>query len=223
MREDDRRMTDPHQDQADLHRRNESQADRPPIRNRTLRWLSAICFALLAAAYLLYIISIPFGLVDRDNRLGTSEIVLAVALLSALAFAAQDTYALTDLSFGSSGVSARFRRRVKALEEEVRALQVAVAGLVTKHELEHLGKLALEGPALARWRRDGSLESELYRLDAIEFLTAVDPRGIDAIRQDHAHDSSDFDLKDYVKLTSAGEEYLALREAVAARDREAPA
>jgi hypothetical protein len=159
-----------------------------PRRSAALRRLVVVCVAILMAASLLYMLSIPFGLVDRDNRLGAPEIVLAVILLGALAFFAQDTYALSDFSFGPGGVSAKFQRRIAALEYDVSALRVAIAGLVTKHEWDHLAKLDTGGQALATWRDDRRLEAELYRLDAIQFLEAVDKRGIDAIRQDHAGD-----------------------------------
>lgn len=226
---DDRRMAGP-QHEINPHRPDESQPDGSPqpdsprIRSATLRRISAICAALLAVVYLLYILSIPFGLVGRDNRLGTPEIVLAVVLLSALAFAAQDCYTIIDFTFGTSGVSAKFGQRVKTLENEVRALQVAVAGLVTKHEWEHLTALEREGqPALVYWRKDRSLLSELYRLDALRFVETLDNRGIEAIRQDQENNPDQFDLKHYLKLTEEGREYLALRKAYAPKEVQDPA
>lgn len=124
-----------------------------------------MCFSFLSGSWI-----VTTGWVPR-------EIVLAVILLGALAFFAQDTYALSDFSFGPSGVSAKFQRRMAALEYDVSALRVAITGLVTKHEWDHLAKLHADGQALAAWRDDRRLEAELYRLDAIQFLEAVDKRG----------------------------------------------
>ncbi|MFI7125728.1 hypothetical protein ACIBQ1_08540 [Nonomuraea sp. NPDC050153] len=48
----------------------------------------------------------------------------------------------------------------------LRALQVALSGLVTKYEWDHLRRLAGEGPVPARFRQNRKLQMELERLDA---------------------------------------------------------
>ncbi|TMR15468.1 hypothetical protein ETD86_27210 [Nonomuraea turkmeniaca] len=64
----------------------------------------------------------------------------------------------------------------------------------------------------ARYRQDRKLQMELDRLDAMGFVEPVDPRGLNAIPQDHGQTYDEFDLKRYVAITEAGREYLRLRE-----------
>jgi len=177
-----------------------------------MRRISAALAVLLTIAYLAYLMAIPLGLVT--HRLEVHEVALAAGLLVGVGFAAS-SYSITDLSIGSGGVSARLDRaeaRQRVLESELRALQVALSGLVTKYEWDHLRRLAGEGPVLARFRQDRKLQMELERLDAMGFLEPVDPRGLNAIPQDHEHIYEEFDIKRYVAITQAGREYLRLRE-----------
>jgi hypothetical protein len=187
----------------------------------TLRVMPLVLVFLLAIAYL---IAIPVGLIGRTQRLGTPEIILAAALLIGLAFAAQTEYAITDLTFGSGGVSAHFRQieaGLNELETEVRALQVSLTGLVTKWELAHLRKLAAAGPYIVRF--GNIMQDELTHLDAMEFIRPTGTGGLNAIPGDHGSGLDDFDLKDYVEITQEGREYLALREQLAARTATAQA
>jgi hypothetical protein len=179
-----------------------------------LRRVAAGCAALLAAAYLVYLLLIPFGVVDSGNRLGTPEIVLAVALLVG-AWLSASSYSITDLTIGSGGISARLARaeaRQNALESEVEALRVALTGVVTKYEWDHLKRLATEGEAKVRFRKDQKLQMELERLDSMQFVRPVDERGLNAIPLDHGSTADEFDLKRYIEITDEGREYLALRE-----------
>lgn len=178
----------------------------------TVRRISAAIAILLTIAYLAYLVAIPLGLVT--HRLEVHEVALAAALLVGVCFAAS-SYSITDLSIGAGGVSARLDKaeaKQRALESEVRALQVALSGLVTKYEWDHLRRLAGKEPVLARFRQDRKLQMELERLDAMGFVEPVDPRGLNAIPEDHGHTYDEFDLRGYVAITEAGREYLRLRE-----------
>ena len=183
----------------------------------TLRAIPLVLVILLAISYL---IAIPVGLISARQRLGTPEIVLAAVLLVTLAFAAQTEYAVTDLTLGSGGVSAHFRKieaGLNELETEVRALQVSLTGLVTKFELIHLQKLAADGPAMVRF--GNIMQGELTHLDAMEFIGPIkpNPRGLNALRDDHGSDQVEFDLKAYLEITQQGREYLVLRAQLATR------
>jgi hypothetical protein len=192
-----------------------SLSNRSPARGAILRVIALVIVILLIISYL---IAIPIGLIGRAQRLGTPEIILAAALLVTLVFAAQTEYAITDLSLGSGGVNAHFRRieaGLSELEAEVRALQVALTGLVTKFELMHLQKLAGDGPAIARF--GDILLRELTHLDAMDFIRPTDTRGLNALGQDHGGGLDHFDLKTYLEITQEGREYLLLRAQLAAR------
>jgi hypothetical protein len=177
---------------------------------RKLVWVAVIFAVLLAISYL---IAIPVGLVHPAERLSVQEIILASAILIALAFAAQTGYALNDLTLGPSGLSAHFNRietRQNKLEADVRALQVALTGLVTKFELMHLQSLAAAGPAIVRYGE--IFVRELTHLDAMGFVRPIDKRGINAIGEDHGSGLDDFNLKQYLEITQEGREYLDLRD-----------
>ena len=187
-------------------------------RSARLRWLGASGVALLVAGYL---VVIPFGLVRQSNRLSVEEIVLAISLFVILAFFAQTSYSIRNFSLGSGGFTAEFDRidaRQSALESEVRALQVAISGMVTKFEIAHLEKLAADGPAVVRFGE--IMISELTHLDAMQFLRPKGLRGLNALRQDHGSGLDDFDLKEYVEITKEGLEYIILRTRLVARTTE---
>lgn len=180
------------------------------------RWRQgwAGCAVLLAAGGAGYLVAVPLGLVATGDRLSVQEIALAVALLAGVAFAASP-YAITDLSVGVGGVSARlagYEARQRAVEADIRALRLALTGVVTKYEWDHLRRLAGGEPVMVRFRRDRKLQLELERLDAMGFLRPLDPRGLVAIEQDHGDGREEFDLRSYVSVTEAGREYLAVRE-----------
>ena len=93
------------------------------------------------------LVAVSLGLVTLTNRFSTPEIMICVALILVAAFAVQGKYAIRDLALESSGLTAHFEqieKRQSELETEIQALQVAVTGLVTKHELAHLEKLAAD-------------------------------------------------------------------------------
>ena len=193
---------------------NEADSSRGPL---ALVWLAILI--LVTSLAISYLIAVPVGLVSQAQRLTVQEIIFASAILVALAFAAQGKYAITDLTLGSSGVTAHFDRIEKKqseLEEDVRALQVALVGLVNKNEQRHLERLAADGPYTVRFGE--IFVGELTRLDAMDYVQPVDrDRGINAIRQDHGSGQDDFDLKRYVAITRKGREYLDLRNILTRR------
>lgn len=166
-----------------------------------------------------YVAAVVAGYVDNANRLSTAEIILVFVVVAMVVFAGTiSDYSVRNLTLGTAGISAQFDRietRQSALESEVRALQVALTGLVTKFEVVHLEKLAADGPATVRFGE--IMIGELTHLDAMRFLRPTGPRGLNAIRESHGSGLSDFDLKDYVEITQEGLEYLALQAQLAAR------
>jgi hypothetical protein len=55
------------------------------------------------------------------------------------------------------------------------------------------------------------MKEELKRLDAIRYIQPQPGYGINSIRERDGR-SDEFDLKQYVRLTTEGQEYLKLRE-----------
>ena len=185
-------------------------ADKTQSPLQKLVLVAAVIFTVLLA--ISYLIAIPVGLVHPAQRLSVQELILASAILIALAFAAQTEYTLKDLTLGPSGIGAHFDRiekRQNELEEDVRALQVALTGLVTKFELMHLEKLAADEPANVHFGK--IFVDELTHLDAMGFVRPLLKRGINAIGEDHGSGLDEFDLKGYLEITPEGREYLHLR------------
>lgn len=172
-----------------------------------------------------YPAAVVAGLVDSANRLSTAEIILIFGVLAVVVFGGTlSDYSVRNLTLGTAGISAQFDRietRQSALESEVRALQVALTGLVTKFEVVHLEKLAGDGAATVRFGE--IMIGELTHLDAMQFVRPTGPRGLNAIREDQGSGVNDFDLKEYVEITQEGLEYLALQAQLTARSATAHA
>ena len=166
-----------------------------------------------------YCVAVVAGGVDSANRLSTAELVLVFAVLVLVVLGGTiSEYSVRNLTLGTAGISAQFDRveaRQSALESEVRALQVALTGLVTKFEVVHLEKLASDGPATVRFGE--IMLGELTHLDAMRFVRPTGPRGLNTIREDQGSGTNDFDLKNYVEITQEGLEYLALQAQLSAR------
>lgn len=180
-----------------------------------LRSVALLSGLLLAVGYLA---GVALGLIGPANRLTTPEIIIGVTVLAAVAFLSQQSYVVRDLAVGPAGVSAHFDRiekRQHELETEIEALQVAVTGLVTKHELALLEKLAGEGRGVVRFSQ--IMVQQLDHLDAMQYVVPLDLRGLNAIGDDHGSGLDDFDLKDYVSVTQEGRQYLSLRARLAAK------
>nr|BFE84839.1 hypothetical protein GCM10020093_074400 [Planobispora longispora] len=109
-------------------------------RRLPLRQIVSVVTAILLVTYL---VLVPLGLIAPDHRLSTAEILVAVAVL------VLSQYSIEDLTFDAGGASRiRLRRiedRQRAIESDIQVLQVALSGIVTKHELRHLRGLAAPG------------------------------------------------------------------------------
>lgn len=91
---------------------------------------------------------------------------------------------------------------------QIRSLQVALSGIVTKYELDKLIGLSGE-PAFMCYYSDG-LYGELKHLRAMNLI--ADQDGADLSRVAQYKDSSEkFDLKQFIYITEQGREYIRLR------------
>lgn len=170
------------------------------------RVLAAVVGVLLVA----YLVMVPLGVIGASARLSTPEIIVAVAVL------VLSQYSIEDLTFDTGGASKiRLRRvedRQRALESDVKALMMALSGIVTKHELSHLR--GLDAPGRFEVQYSNHMFRELERLDAMQFVEPVRDGGLSAIRTDHQVPDDRFDLKDYAKITERGQDYLKLLDSL---------
>jgi hypothetical protein len=99
--------------------------------------------------------------------------------------------------------------RQEDIESTVRTLQIVVRGILTEWEYEKLQGLARQQPFLVRFHN--KMLDELYRLRALGYVTAAPGRTISSIRGRDGT-GEEFDLKEYIQITPAGQDYLTLRE-----------
>lgn len=105
--------------------------------------------------------------------------------------------------------------RQDTTESEVRALQVAVKGLVTQYEFDKLLGLDSDGPFNVQYSH--RMYDELRRLITLQYVrtTAGPITELHRLRERNGSDKP-FDLKQYVAITDEGREYVRLRRALAA-------
>lgn len=94
-------------------------------RRTALRWIVVAVMVLGALAYL---VAVPLGGVPHEDRLGTAEVVLGIALIAGFAFFGL----LTQVDLTSAGVSFKLRsleRRQEVLQSELDAVRERVTRL----------------------------------------------------------------------------------------------
>lgn len=94
-------------------------------------------------------------------------------------------------------------------QAEIRALQVALRGIVTGYELNHLIGLTKDEPFLCHYSDD--FMNELKRLRALGLVMNYEGTGVGALRREFKDRNTTFDLKHHFFATRDGHEYLALR------------
>lgn len=164
----------------------------------------------------IYVLLIPFGFVAKDNRWQTEEIVLVGILLI---ISSQLLESITDLTIGKEGISAKFNQLEAKQEEqknqlskqqaEIRSLQIALEGIVTRFELDKLNGLNKEEPFLCYYSED--LYEELKRLRAMGLVQNHEGVGLETIKKEYKDKSQKLDLKRFFYITYQGQEYLKLR------------
>jgi hypothetical protein len=120
--------------------------------------------------------------------------------------------AVRDLGFSELKTNVQIseiRSRQDTAESSIRTLQLVVKGIVTEFEYDKLRGLAAADQFMVRFHNDMMLE--LKRLDALGYVKPRPGYGIESIRQRDGRGDK-FDLKQYVRITDEGLEYLKLRD-----------
>lgn len=163
---------------------------------------------ILLVAVIIYLSLIPLGVIGPEYRLGTPELALIIILVLWLSGAASR---LADFSISASGITARFQEietQQEIIKSQIHTLQVVVKGLVTEFEYEKLVGLSKPHSFMVRFHND--MYEELKRLDAIRYVQPQPRFGIISIRECDGN-GDEFDLKQYVRITDEGLQYLKLR------------
>ncbi|HEU4932156.1 MAG TPA: nucleotide-binding protein [Pyrinomonadaceae bacterium] len=108
------------------------------------------------------------------------------------------------------------RTRQNAQEEQlvtqqaqIRSLQVAFSGIVTKYELDKLIGLSGEPPFFCYY--SDALYGELNHLKAMNFIADQDGTDLSILRRQYKDRNENFDLKQFLYITEQGREYIRLR------------
>ena len=106
----------------------------------------------------------------------------------------------------------RHEQELSRQRAEIRALQVALQGMVTRYELDKLKGLMRERPFLVRYSSD--MLSELKRLRAMEMIMNRPETGLRTIEGRYRRSQEEFDLREHFYITEQGQEYLKLRDEI---------
>lgn len=197
------------------HERTEPSRRHTDRSRRTTFRVAALALFLGATAS--YLVLVTAGAIAPEDRLGTPELLIALAAVTVAFVGSHPHYLLDSVTVGSSTFATatirRVERRQELLAEELRALRFALKGILTNHQRGHLALISSDEPALLTYGSMGwKLVDELHDLDARGFVTATPGHGIVDIKRDYEHRPDDeFDLHTYVRITADGREYLALQ------------
>jgi hypothetical protein len=106
----------------------------------------------------------------------------------------------------------RHEEELSRQKAEIRALQVALQGIVTKFELEKLKGLMREPPFLVRYSVD--MLTELKHLRAMDLIMNRPESGLRTIEQRYRESQEEFDLCEHFSITEHGREYVKLRDEI---------
>jgi hypothetical protein len=164
----------------------------------------------------IYVILVVTGRIGAAEKLGPSEYALIAFVVL---FVGDFVDKLAELSFGKDGLTVRLNTveaRQKQADDTLKAIEIALTGLVNKYEYVHLQKL---GGLLPDGFRYGHVFfDEIRRLDSMGFVRPIQDRGFNAIKEDHEHNPGEFSLRQYVKITDEGKAYLTIRKRMEAED-----
>lgn len=105
-------------------------------------------------------------------------------------------------------------------QAQIRSLQVALQGIVTKYEFDKLNGLQHSEPFMCYYSDD--LFEEMKHLRAMGLVHHQEGSGLAAMKRGYKDRNNKFDLRDFFYLTAQGREYLALRQQMMAEDAESP-
>jgi hypothetical protein len=106
-------------------------------------------------------------------------------------------------------------KRQDIQESEIKAIQIALKGVLTKHEIGLLEGLNMSPKFMIRFEPD--LYRYLHRLDGLNFIQPNPGYGLITIEELHKddeklpvppHERPSFDLKEFVYITDDGKRYL---------------
>jgi hypothetical protein len=95
-------------------------------------------------------------------------------------------------------------KRQELQESEIKAIQIALRGILTKHEFGPLK--ALDGAGKVEIKKEPHLDTYLHRLDGLNFIQPKSGYGL--VNIENIENDKMFDLKEYLYITDEGRAYL---------------
>jgi Predicted nucleotide-binding protein containing TIR-like domain len=99
-------------------------------------------------------------------------------------------------------------------QAQIRSLQVALQGIVTRYEFDKLLGLEASQPFMCHYSED--LYEELKKLRAMGLVRNHEGTGLATMRREYKDRNKQFDLRRFFYITNDGLEYLALRRRISA-------
>jgi hypothetical protein len=103
----------------------------------------------------------------------------------------------------------RHAQQLSAHGSEIRALRIAILGIVTGYEFDKLTGLEREGPFFCFYSDE--LYEELKRLRAMGLISHHEGSGLREIKRHYKDRHEQFDLKHFFYITTEGREYVRTR------------
>lgn len=100
-------------------------------------------------------------------------------------------------------------KQLSLQQAQIRSLQIALQGIMTRYEFDKLVGLSAEGPFLCYYSDD--LHAEVKRLRAMGLVQNHEGVGLGTIRRSYKDRPEQFDLKRFFYITAQGREYLQIR------------
>jgi hypothetical protein len=182
---------------------NQSSTSKVPLAwPRLLAAFALVVTAIAIAAYLLLVVA---GKVPRDNRLGATELGLALVGLVFLVLVvrptALDRLNLLKLPGGIELTLEKIQRQQVEQRRELDAFFSILSNLLSLPEKYHLRSLARGGNE--EYVGQASLREELFRLKRFGLLDELEGQKIGDM-----FDSKRFKLREFLRLTSQGERFI---------------
>ncbi|SEE87914.1 hypothetical protein SAMN05428954_4301 [Streptomyces sp. 2112.3] len=147
-------------------------------------------------------------------------VVIVLGILAATFLVFAHSGPIQEISTDLKSLKVKFQKQIQGQQEQIKGqeeeinglgdqvgiLKLVVRGLVTRHMLSHLNKIAGLQDDYVRF--EWSMYNELEHLDAMDYVAPHNGTGLQAMRNDHGHPGSELRLKDYLDITPEGLKYL---------------
>jgi hypothetical protein len=160
---------------------------------------AAVATALIILLLLLvYLVCVTTGLIAKDNRLNTPEVILIAAALVAAAICTSNRWvaAIEQVTVGSFTVKRKvgeLKQELLETKEKLSNVQDALAEIFTKTSLmDQVHLIALVTHKGDNYRGNADLRASLVRLITLDLIQPLPGRSVDEIRDNQLFNLDQF-------------------------------